>query len=270
VEGKVGEEGEAGVQGREGGRKGRWQGAHCENNIILTLFGLLCWDVLWLPSIQNEQQQQQQQRRTSSTNATSSSTSSSTSTSSPYQYQHAPPGLLLCRDFLSSPARRRALNKVLARIKRGEAKTILSENHTKHVGTLCLGVDWVSFPLSTLQTIAQGLGPRALMLLCETLASDYPLLAHGFPDLMLWREGGREGGAAVRLVEVKGPGDSLSLAQKFWIDRLGGMGVRMEVARVVNGEEEKGGKGGGGGGGGGGGRGGGRRGGGRRVLKGRE
>jgi len=63
MEGKVGEEGEAGVQGREGGRKGRWQGAHCENNIILTLFGLLCWDVLWLPSIQNEQQQQQQQQQ---------------------------------------------------------------------------------------------------------------------------------------------------------------------------------------------------------------
>jgi len=234
-----------GRAGRRGGRKEgncQWQGAHCENNIILTLFGLLCWDVLWLATAETERQQQQQSSPAtftrSSSNSSESSTSSSKSSSSPSEYQHAPSDLMLCQEFLLSPARRRALNEVLARVKRGEAPAMLAETHGQHAGTLCLGVDWVSFPLETLQTIAQGFGPPALMLLCETLAKDYSLLAHGFPDLMLWKEGGKE----VRLVEVKGPGDSLSWAQKYWIDKLVGVGVRVEVARVVNGEEEKDGK----------------------------
>jgi Fanconi-associated nuclease 1 len=41
----------------------------------------------------------------------------------------------------------------------------------------------------------------------------------------------------VRFVEVKGPGDSLSWAQKYWIDKLVRVGVRVEVARVVEGNE---------------------------------
>jgi hypothetical protein len=41
-------------------------------------------------------------------------------------------------------------------------------------------------------------------------------------------------GYAVRLVEVKGPGDNLSWAQRAWIDRLLALGVDVKVARVTD------------------------------------
>jgi hypothetical protein len=120
---------------------------------------------------------------------------------------------------------------------------MLAEVYEKYAGCVCVGVDWQSFSLRELQFIARGLGGEVLVCVCETLMKDYSLFSHGFPDLLLWREEVKgeeeEHGVfvpAVRLVEVKGPGDSLSYAQMFWIDallRCGGQ-VRVEVAKVTN------------------------------------
>jgi Fanconi-associated nuclease 1 len=50
----------------------------------------------------------------------------------------------------------------------------------------------------------------------------------GLPDLMLWRLEPR----AFRLVEVKGPGDSLSDSQRAWIDKLEAAGADIFVCHV--------------------------------------
>lgn len=46
----------------------------------------------------------------------------------------------------------------------------------------------------------------------------------------------------MRCVEVKGPGDSLSWAQKAWIDRLVAAGVRVQVARIQDTSSAEGGQ----------------------------
>ncbi len=203
----------------EGEEMGQWKGAHCENNVVLTLFGLLCWNVLWPSS-------------SSSSSSDTSTSGSSGGGGGGCWYRNAPHGFLDGCDFLTCPMRRQALDTCLARVRQGEVAEMLAEVHAKHLGVLCIGVDWSTFTLAELQAIAQGLGPAALCVLCETLASDYSLFSHGFPDLLLWRT---EAPAAVRFVEVKGPGDSLSHAQMYWIDRLQSVGVGVEVARVVEG-----------------------------------
>lgn len=187
-----------------GGEK--WGGAHCENTPYLTLFGLLCHDVLFVAGAVG---------------------------AFLTPYQNAPHDLALGRGtFLAPPSRRGALARCLARIARGEAREMLAEGYAdvQRRGTLCVGLDWQAFSLDALQRIAEGLGPAALRLLCETLCEDFALYSHGLPDLLLWRW---DEPPAVRAVEVKGPGDSLSLAQIWWIDKLLGAGMRVEVARVT-------------------------------------
>jgi hypothetical protein len=214
------------TMGADDGVGGTWEGAHCENGVYLTLFGLLCHDVLFAPwptSLDDDDD-------------------SSGSTSSDHHraafltpYQNAPHDLALGRNiFLARPGRRAALDRCLARIAHGEASEMLAEVHAdpQRRGVLSVGVDWQTFPLKSLQRIAAGLGPAALALLCETLATDFSLWSHGMPDLLLWRVDG--GPPAVRLVEVKGPGDSLSHSQLCWIDKLVSVGVRVEVAKVAD------------------------------------
>lgn len=211
----------------------QWKGSHCENGVYLTLFALLCWDVIFY----NDPRE--------------SNDGSSNSNSFVTAFQNAPHDLYLNRDFLSLPARAHIFEDCMTRIRNDEASQLLTEVHERHHSTMCIGVDWLTFSLSDLQCIAAGLGARALELMCRTLISDYTLWCHGFPDLLLWTEGEgggdmyenedgekkerrRKGGPRVRLVEVKGPGDNLSNSQIAWIDKLVSVGVRVEVARVSN------------------------------------
>lgn len=233
-----------GIREEDPQQAGHWRGAHWENGLMLSLFGVLCWDVLW--SAQPAHSENESIVEMSSQGANGgrpdcrTRSSPGTRSTQSCRYQHAPCDLQHNRGFLKScPGRVSALEQVLARIQRGESGALLAENHARYHGTICLGIDWTTFSLPVLQTVAEALGSSALMLLCETLIRDYSLLSHGFPDLLLWRDAGPHGGmpAMVRFVEVKGPGDSLSWAQKYWIDKLVRVGVRVEVARVVEGNE---------------------------------
>ena len=220
------------MDGAGAGAGGRWEGAHCENGVYLTLFGLLCHDVLFAPS---------------STTTTTTSDDDGDTAAFITPYQNAPHDLALGPGvFLARPGRRAALDRCVARITRGEAGAMLAEvwQDPRRGGALCVGVDWQTYPLESLECIAAGLGPQALALLCETLAGDFSLWSHGLPDLLLWRaddgvaagagEGGAAAGAAVRLVEVKGPGDTLSHSQMCWIDKLLSVGVHVEAAKVAD------------------------------------
>ena len=117
--------------------------------------------------------------------------------------------------------------------------------------------------LEELIELCDGLGPRAVVGLCRLYAENYDTWCGGLPDLLVWRRRqsqvthmhfptpGADRAAAyhereteretewtdttweVRLVEVKGPGDSLSHRQRAWIDRLVGWGVSVCVCHVV-------------------------------------
>ena len=63
---------------------------------------------------------------------------------------------------------------------------LLRRNWRAHKGRLCVGVNWQRNTLAELSAIAVGLGPAVVAAVCETLASDYRVYRHGFPDLLLW------------------------------------------------------------------------------------
>ena len=50
--------------------------------------------------------------------------------------------------------------------------------------------------------------------------------SNGLPDLIVFE------GEALTLIEVKGPGDSLRLAQRLWHDHLLRAGVSIKIAKV--------------------------------------
>lgn len=125
--------------------------------------------------------------------------------------------------------------------------------------------------LEELIELCEGLGRHAVVGLCRLYAENYGTWGGGLPDLLLWRrcqrskgthvhatlsgaerdadyhEGERQREAErgtdttweVRLVEVKGPGDSLSHRQRAWIDRLVGWGVSVCVCHVVAVEDSR-------------------------------
>ena len=76
---------------------------------------------------------------------------------------------------------------------------------------------------------ARCLGGRVVHAVCSRFARDHKLWHHGLPDLFMLKP--RENLA--KLVEVKGPGDSLSNAQISWIEALVEVGCDIEVCHVT-------------------------------------
>lgn len=108
------------------------------------------------------------------------------------------------------------------------------ENHyfTWH-GRQARGVDWARWKIGDLTDIARCLGGPVLALLCERFATDFRFTHSGLPDLLLWNPSTKR----AKLVEVKGPGDSLSEKQIIWIDALARRGCDI-VTLYVKKEEE--------------------------------
>ena len=87
------------------------------------------------------------------------------------------------------------------------------------------GVGWpCSMPSDMLPHLAAALGGLLCSSLCHSFASGYDANVCGFPDLILWRELPSSGRTGVRyefkLLEVKGPGDSLSDRQRSTLSLL--------------------------------------------------
>lgn len=87
--------------------------------------------------------------------------------------------------------------------------------------------------------------PRpALIGIISRLMSDYRNTRSGFPDLTLWNVANRTVVVClgnlfvislshfIQIVEVKGPGDSLSSKQRLWLHYFNTLGVRAEVCHV--------------------------------------
>ena len=110
----------------------------------------------------------------------------------------------------------------------GDVVKMLEINWRRFWGRMCLGVDWQRFTLADLSVIVRCLGGQVTAHVCHLLAQDYGLWGHGLPDLLVWHPGQQK----ALLVEVKGPGDSLSHAQACWIHELLEAGASVEVCHV--------------------------------------
>ena len=102
----------------------------------------------------------------------------------------------------------------------------LTDSWTRHFGTRSL-VDW-QIELEHLKEIAVCIGMKPLTAIFRRLLSNFRFNRSGFPDLIMWDARKRK----ALLVEVKGPGDSLSSKQIMWLEYFGRSGIDCEVAYV--------------------------------------
>jgi hypothetical protein len=192
-----------------------WKGEHCENHLLLTLFGLVTWEALW--GVDGDDQRK-----------------GGDDGHHGRLYSDTPPGLL---HGGYSSAQTHALRALLSDIERDSefAQATMRSNWIRYKGIQSRGVTWTRFALDDLCAVASGLGSKlcAEIVRVYSQGGGYLAWSSGAPDLMLWRT---QPPWQVKFAEVKGPGDSLSDSQCAWMDMLVRNGGDAVVVNVV---EEK-------------------------------
>ncbi|XP_014472504.1 PREDICTED: fanconi-associated nuclease 1-like isoform X2 [Dinoponera quadriceps] len=179
-------------------KKGYVKGVHCEGAFPVTLLGTLFWDEIYNLDIPG-------------------------ACVSPYE---PTPLDLFTSEFYEN--RREHIDKKLQAIRKFDVETL--GNHLKQkfdllceYTSICQGNIFdsgISF-----QEVALCLGVEGVVGICERLIHNYTLWRAGFPDLIVWNPRTKQ----YKIVEVKGPGDSLSTKQKLWLQYLNYLGLNTEV-----------------------------------------
>jgi Fanconi-associated nuclease 1 len=192
------------------------EAVYTENVVFTTLFGILCWDVLFaeVPDVFQ----------------------------TPFQIA---PLDLNTEGFFEA---RQALFAARLESLRVDPVPVLRAHHAAYFGLAAQGVAWEVYPLAVLEQICLRLGGERLSLLMRALAEDYGKRRRGLPDLLVWVSGEvdspelfweqlpYEPPAAVFFAEVKSPRDRLSVEQRAWISTLSTLGLPVEVCRVEVGQ----------------------------------
>ncbi len=169
-------------------------GVHCEGALYRTLFSKLCWCEMFAPV--------------------------------PGMFQHAYQDAPL--DFESDAFYRLRKSELCARfeaLREVDLDAEVRRAHTTYGGFRARGASW-RFDVDVLARAAATLGGARLVPILERYARHPGRHRSGMPDLFVWTE------CACVLVEVKGPGDSLSLEQMLWHDHLLAQEVPVVLARV--------------------------------------
>lgn len=181
------------------------KGVHCEGAFPVTLFGTLFWDEIYDMKIPG---------------ACVSS------------YQDAPLDLY-SPEFYEN--RKEQIDMKLQIIRKFDSETLSRYLKSKfdlyrEYTSLCQGT--LFDDSNSFQEVALCLGVEGIVGICERLIHNYRLWRAGFPDLIVWNACTKQ----YKIVEVKGPGDSLSTKQKLWLDYLNHLGLNTEVCycRVIN------------------------------------
>jgi hypothetical protein len=169
-------------------------GLWCENSLVSTLFGLLLWDAIFaaLPGMFQT------------------------------PFQDAPLDL---RGETFYEQRRQLIDERLAELEQADLAAEVAAAHAAHHPRRCRGVAWDAYDVDTLCRAAVALGPHLPPILLR-LARHPRRHRKGMPDLFVFTE---EGPA---MVEVKGPGDQVSIEQALWHDFLLREGVDVRLARI--------------------------------------
>jgi len=192
-----------------------WKGAHSENKSFWSLFFLLLWDEIYDVTILGAFY---------------------------HPFQEVP--IDLHKPDVFFQMRKLQINNKLKQLKESNSTNIRDAIQTAwelHFRTHTK-VNWDLFPQEELINVAQCLGGKALSKIFFKLASNFSEFYCGFPDLLLWKKINPQhlgnhmcGGASsrnVKLVEVKGPTDSLHLHQMIWLQSLQSYGVPVEICHV--------------------------------------
>eukprot|EP00158_Paraphelidium_tribonemae_P004487 Partr_v1_DN26782_c0_g1_i2_m8549 putative FANCD2 FANCI-associated nuclease 1 len=176
-----------------------WHGIAAENSVFNTLFGLLFWDILFSPQ--------------------------------PCVFVHAFQAAPLDLDTEFFYVNRMEI--IDDRLKQLEdlnvAIDILTSVYVQEAPwqTVCVGVNW-SLEFDMLVDIVKCLGTCRLVKLMRYFCQDHRSARSGLPDITLFRPAT----GAFKMVEVKGPGDSLQDNQLIWIDKFQELGIDVELCQV--------------------------------------
>jgi len=191
--------------GMAGEGESGWVGLHTESRVWTSMWGLLFWDILF------------------------SLTPGASRVPHVFQtpFQTCPLDLDTEAFWQARQPILRGRLREIQRAGQGDLRCMVGEAWESHHGEQCRGVHWEHCGREQLEAIAECVGGPGLSHICRLLAEDYCHWHRGMPDLVLWRDDGR-----ARLVEVKGPRDTLSDAQKEWLRELHDAGVDAEVLQV--------------------------------------
>ena len=169
-------------------------GLWCENTLVNTLFRLLLWDAIFTPLPGMFQ----------------------------HPFQDAP---LDMRDETFYEHRRDLIDPRLEQLRAADLDREVRASHDAHHPRRCRGVAWDVYDPATLARAAAALGAHLPPIL-RRIARHPRRHRKGLPDLFVFTD------TAPMLVEVKGPGDQVSIEQALWHDFLLREGVDVRLARV--------------------------------------
>ncbi len=169
-------------------------GLWCENGLYTSLFGLLAWEALFAPVPGVFQ----------------------------HPFQDAP--LDLGSDTFHE-VRRSWFDPLFEALESDDVVAAVTRGFDAHEGVSCRGVAWSLYDRETLARAAGALGPQLIPIL-RRIARHPRRHRRGMPDLFVFGDDGP------LLVEVKGPGDQVSVEQSLWHDALLRAGVDVRLARV--------------------------------------
>ncbi|KAK8761888.1 hypothetical protein V5799_026847 [Amblyomma americanum] len=176
-------------------------GVHGEGSTFHALFGLLCWDVIYVSGVPDAFRS---------------------------AYQALPLDLHSDCFFANREEHFLKAFKAISESTIQELEEKVAATYNAHCGKSSL-VQWDRFSCTDIQEIVRCLGPTVLSRVCELLARQFRHRRSGLPDLLVWNPETNKAKAA----EVKGPGDTLSPKQVVWLRELLALGVDCEVCRVT-------------------------------------
>ncbi|CAG5119384.1 unnamed protein product [Candidula unifasciata] len=175
-------------------------GIHAEGSVVSTLFALFFWDILFMDMPD--------------------------AFHSPFQ---ALP-LDLHSDMFYD-RRKHLIEERLAKLEKSSVQELqvqAEETWTSQYGVVCACINWDRISLDSIKELLSCIGGEVLSGLIGRYARCPRHTRSGFPDLTLWNVDT----GALKICEVKGPGDRLSHKQILWIDYLLSLGVDAEVCHV--------------------------------------
>ena len=170
---------------------------YVENALINSLFGLLCWDVVFLPL-----------------------------PGAFFHEFHSAPADLYTPDF--HRRREREFAACFAQLATGEYRQTIRRTFACKVGIQSAFVSWGLLTPELLDVALECLPPAHLERCFQRILLDVKTNRAGFPDLIqFWPRERR-----YRMIEVKGPGDRLQDNQIRWLDYCASHGMPVSVCHV--------------------------------------
>jgi len=170
---------------------------YVENSLINSLFGLLCWDVIFLPL-----------------------------PGAFFHEFHAAPADLFAPDF---QRRREAhFEACLTQLSTGEYRATMRRTFERKAGIQSVFVSWGLLTSELLEVALECLPPAHLERCFRRILQDVKSNRAGLPDLIqFWPRERR-----YRMIEVKGPGDRLQDNQIRWLEFCASHGMPVSVCHV--------------------------------------